>query len=266
MRIKAATIGPGVDNHHFDGTVHSVFERVCNIRLTGGGLISLVRSDVFNGPGTIRCETPSPFSFLEQLREGAAVTGRAGIVRISGSPLSIDLRPATAWRRRPEDMSNKEHLRDHWPDLWQAAAQQTPLQQLQLPSGQLSLIMKAGIPGNHIPALLGPLVGRGPGLTPAGDDVIVGFAAAQAAHHRLDGDFATWLKSSAARTTALSGWALLAAADGWFSEPILDYLQENSGQPRLLGIGDTSGPAMAIGILAGVAQVTGCRDALAEAA
>jgi len=96
------------------------------------------------------------------------------------------------------------------------------------------------------------LIGSGEGLTPAGDDCVVG---ALAAIHRLAPG---WLASRAnprgrladaawSRTTAVAREFLLEALDGRFAEPVLalltsrsDDLARDAGR-RLLAMGATSG-------------------------
>jgi hypothetical protein len=94
------------------------------------------------------------------------------------------------------------------------------------------------------------LVGLGEGLTPAGDDVLVGaLAALHAAGHPLAGDrdVAVGLRHAArTRTTDLGREFLLHAVDGEFAECVLDAVsgdrdRERRGVTALLAHGASSG-------------------------
>jgi len=102
------------------------------------------------------------------------------------------------------------------------------------------------------------LVGRGPGLTPAGDDVLAGALVAGRAtgDPRLDG----WRKGTEAalarrRTTAVSRALLHHALAGWATPELADFVtaacagEADACLRRLLAIGHTSGAALASGVL-----------------
>ena len=91
----------------------------------------------------------------------------------------------------------------------------------------------------------GRLVGLGPGLTPAGDDFLVGFMAARSfagRAHCLDPDYS--------RTTEIGGHFLKSAVKGIFSQNIIEFIRD--GNLSLLSFGASSGTAAAMGILAGM--------------
>ena len=72
------------------------------------------------------------------------------------------------------------------------------------------------------------LAGRGPGLTPLGDDILVGYLGAAA----LAGDDVTGLAECAARrTTALSSTLLRLAARGELPEPVHTLLEQGDPEP-----------------------------------
>ncbi len=103
------------------------------------------------------------------------------------------------------------------------------------------------------------LVGRGEGLTPAGDDVLAGaLVTAHAVGHRsLDG----WRSSTRAalsqrRTTAVSAGMLQAALEGWSGPELADAITALCGPDdpgaaveRLLGVGHSSGRHLLDGVL-----------------
>jgi hypothetical protein len=115
------------------------------------------------------------------------------------------------------------------------------------------------------------LVGRGPGLTPSGDDELAGalVAAFAVADPRLEGwRAATRDALLARRTTAVSRGLLHHALDGWATDQLAAYVDEactgvtGPALARLLTVGHTSGRALADG----VAHVIAARPADQEVA
>jgi hypothetical protein len=92
------------------------------------------------------------------------------------------------------------------------------------------------------------LIGRGPGLTPEGDDVVAGMAGVLAAASRHDEVAALLGHDLRRRTTALSATLLELAARGMGPEPLQAVLAGRAGAlDRLLAMGHTSGRAYARG-------------------
>jgi hypothetical protein len=103
------------------------------------------------------------------------------------------------------------------------------------------------------------LAGRGPGLTPLGDDVLVGYLAG-AALAGVDPAITFALAERAARrTTALSATLLRLAARGQLPEAAHRFLEHGDLGP-LLGFGTTSGTGIAVGLTlaVNVAGYVGC--------
>jgi len=102
------------------------------------------------------------------------------------------------------------------------------------------------------------LVGAGPGLTPAGDDVLSG--ALVAAHATDDPRLPQWRSGTRAalrarRTTAVSRGLLHHALDGWATPEVAAFVTAVCGghpgasAERLLAVGHSSGAALAAGVL-----------------
>jgi hypothetical protein len=88
--------------------------------------------------------------------------------------------------------------------------------------------------------MVGSLAGWGPGLTPAGDDLIAGYVAGLVLLHGRRSRAAWIAELAAARTTALSATLLRHAARGEVPEPVHTLLA--TGSPRdLLAFGHSSG-------------------------
>lgn len=129
------------------------------------------------------------------------------------------------------------------------------------------------VDGVDVPQRVTPaaLVGHGPGLTPAGDDVLAG--ALVAAHAVDDPRLAGWRRQtrealSGDATTAVSRALLQHAADGWAVPQLAAFVHAVcAGDPEpavgpLLAVGHTSGVALASGAL----HVLGTAGALRGAA
>jgi hypothetical protein len=91
------------------------------------------------------------------------------------------------------------------------------------------------------------LVGRGPGLTPLGDDILVGYLAGNALAGMDEAVTALQGERAAGRTTALSLTLLRLAALGQLPEAAHRLLEEGDPEP-LLRFGATSGRGIAIGL------------------
>src|SRR6185295_423560 len=89
--------------------------------------------------------------------------------------------------------------------------------------------------------------GRGPGLTPAGDDLLAGYAAGLALFADRETEAHAIAERAAARTTLLSATLLRHAARGELPEPAHALLEDGDPLP-LLAFGHTSGKALLLGL------------------
>jgi hypothetical protein len=120
------------------------------------------------------------------------------------------------------------------------------------------LTAAVGVPEIDVAALLG----RGPGLTPSGDDVLAGYLLGRRAFGAPDHVRAASVLRAASRTTALSRALLSYAVDGWCL-PQVRGLIASLGRPRpepaalqgLVAVGSSSGRALAAGVAAAAAAV-----------
>lgn len=92
------------------------------------------------------------------------------------------------------------------------------------------------------------LAGQGPGLTPAGDDLLAGYVAGLVLLHRQRKRAAYIAHEAAARTNALSATLLRHAARGEVPEAVHVLLQSGDARP-LLSFGHTSGEAWLRGLV-----------------
>ena len=100
------------------------------------------------------------------------------------------------------------------------------------------------------------MIGRGPGLTPEGDDFVAGMAGVLAAAGRHDDVAALLGTDLRRRTTALSATLLELAARGMGPEPLQAVLAGKvDALSQLLGLGHTSGRAYARGAAVGLSRL-----------
>lgn len=91
------------------------------------------------------------------------------------------------------------------------------------------------------------LAGLGPGLTPAGDDILCGYAAGLELFYGRDEEAPAIAAAAAARTTSLSATLLRHAARGELPEPAHALLERDDRGP-LLRFGGTSGRCLLFGL------------------
>ena len=121
MRLNALSAGVEAPTRRFSGVIHSIFHQACNVSLESDALLTLVSSEKGTPSQGIRLGTPPQFTFLDQLRVGQSVACRGGILRISGSELSVDLRTASLWHIDLKGLRIDLHQRDRaqaWTVAW----------------------------------------------------------------------------------------------------------------------------------------------------
>lgn len=108
------------------------------------------------------------------------------------------------------------------------------------------------------------LIGRGPGLTPAGDDALAGILLVAHAHG-VAGAVAAAVRALLTSTTAVSAALLDAAADGYAAAEVValvdaavagDPAAVARALPAVLAIGHTSGADLVIGVAAALRHLT----------
>lgn len=192
MHLEAICMGYAVPRRGFEAEVHSAFTSAANLQLVRGSrLLTLVAGEEPDLPQGIRLNTPQGFSF-EELRPGERVTCRDGILRCEQTPLTIDLRPARRWKCNllvlAADMNNPS-TSAAWQSVKQVLNERRAHAGTRLPAWQVA---EARRMSESVPDLVAStrqydlaataravatLIGLGSGLTPAGDDFLVGFLA-----------------------------------------------------------------------------------------
>jgi hypothetical protein len=281
------------------GVIHSVFGRAINIAL-GDTILSLLSADLPHMPNGVRLPAGVVAGPLQRLTPGVEVWIGAGKLLIPAYELALQLpatppwepRPAVAarrWQREALALHGRMLARyladqpDHGglsplaePLLLGTPALATPLATMALPP--LGALARAArqCDGAGVVAATCELAGLGPGLTPAGDDALTGFAAVMAllgtqlSAGVIPGEhIATAIAATARpRTTALSATLLAHAGHGEVAEHLGDLLlalAQPAGETgavrqaadRLLRFGATSGGDALLGVLLGLQAVGG---------
>ena len=203
------------------GTLHSVFDSVVNVAWHDGALLALHAPGPLAAPFAAAC-APWPAA---RLVAGDAVERCGSELRLGGHTLSwadaeiVELAIAPACASCPEPAE----LRRALPDV-------VPAEALRGPRGRAARgALARAIRGRDAVGLEGPLlglIGLGEGLTPAGDDCVVG---ALAALWRFAPELARATRPGladrlAGLTTAVGHGFVAHALGGDFSEPVLETI------------------------------------------
>ena len=198
MNLRALSIGEAVPRENFDAVIHSVFDSAVNLRLEDEDrLLTLLVSDGYELPQGIRIWKKD--ISLQTLTPGLHAAAKRGILRFDSSPLSVDMRSAPVWKCRiPElsldltspviqqawsatwDMLNKEQRLKNTnlvaDDLFQAGTGPSLSQRIRNPVTSL-LASAEGFDLQGALRAAEKMIGLGPGVTPSGDDILIGFLA-----------------------------------------------------------------------------------------
>ena len=259
--IAAERVGYALDaDLECVGAVHSVFSRAVNLEIEGE-IWTLLASDCADLPFGIRLPVRSLDTFA--IRAGGCVHARAGFIGLGrpGRRLVVDCRAAPRWAPvSPFSIASGFPAR-----LALLSQEATALAwRGSRPMARLATsTLQRGAGG--LDDALTAIIGRGPGLTPAGDDVLVGIlavlcsplsgtAGAEAAQAMLRA-----IRRLAPRTTALSGHMLGQAARGLIGRALHELLVALTGCPvavelegtirRVVKTGATSGADACMGVL-----------------
>ncbi len=196
MYLKAISIGDAIPRTDFDATVHSVFKSAVNL-ISGDTLLTLVTSNEADLPQGIRVDTPDDFSF-EIFHAGEQVACSDNILRLSS--LMIQLSDAKRWKcdlpTLQADLKNLTML-TAWRFVWQILNQRQIESNAEIIAQDLfraDETIRTGVPRKAGEAMRGifnatqqlnltdtspvrSLIGLGTGLTPNGDDLLVGYLA-----------------------------------------------------------------------------------------
>ena len=257
----------------FQGRVHSAFERVVNLERAGGGLFTLAARDVDDAPHTLVLDLPG---FGDSgVEAGERVTAIGGTLAIAGR-IAVDIDTATAWDPTlppwPDDhttvAANVALVRTRGDTLGSAVDERSAF------AAEVTAMLEQRADALRAALLCGDaeaavrhgidMLGLGPGLTPSGDDFLLGLLAAlhvpQGPAGRLAAIGAAIAAAAPRRTHAISVAALEAAATGRVRASIHAFVRAlmhgrreclQAALDDVLAIGSTSGADIVSGVLCG---------------
>jgi hypothetical protein len=294
MQFPAASLGEAVPRENFDAVIQSVFDSAVNLRLTHEDrLITVLLSDHYELPQGIRIATKGvPLHSLTpstSLRAGSdRCAARGGILRFDCFPLIIDLRGAPVWRcpvRELHTDMRADSTQAAWSTTWELLNQGQRLRSTDIIADDL-FRSKTGSPLSQ--KMSGPImqliasteqfdletaiqaaqeiVGLGPGVTPSGDDILIGFLAALWSLARENqpqlafiDSFGSALMRIASQTSEISRTYLYHATHGQFSSSLsnlAEAIARNSAVEQAtqlaMRVGHSSGMDSVMGLLIGL--------------
>lgn len=195
MYLRAISIGYAVPDGNFAASIHSVFRSALNLRLQADEhLLTLIMSGEGDLPQGIRLNAPDSFSF-EDFRLGELVICRNGLLHFEGNSLNVQLSKARRWKCDlpalkfdPADPAGSAA----WRFVWDLLNERQRLVASEIVADELlKESVRAGVSRTSSeamrdlihttrrydlnPSAAGSLIGLGPGLTPSGDDLLVGY-------------------------------------------------------------------------------------------
>jgi len=272
--------------------VHSVFQRTCNIETDSGELVTLLAPGCGNLPHGVCCAPPMGPLF-PRLRQGQAAILEDAALRVPAARLAVHLSRAAIWNgtvaaARPglpgiqacrALRELRETLREHAPDegvapaLFSSGCPRSRIERALFArmAQSLPVLARATETGDAVAVVsaLSVLVGLGAGLTPAGDDFIVGYLAALWSRSHRERGIAALLRGLAnpvgqlsLQTNAISRQMLLDALQGQFAERLADVVRSVCGGDNVAGaamraleVGHSSGADVLCGLLFGYSPV-----------
>jgi len=277
--FSAISIGSRVQPHRVAGTIHSVFADACNMECADGEIFTLLTARTPDQPGGIRLASPPHFSFRGHLSAGDRVSSHPGFLEVPDRAFIVDLRQAETWRRQLPVARDGSAASN-----WNAAADSFLTVSRETDASNSSLMMQVRDLADALSVAVSEgdwetasgamrsLIGCGPGLTPWGDDFVVGVIAGYEclsgdADHRTLMRLRGLCSERVATTSDISRSILLDAIAGHYGMPVYDLCEaiidagsdlSVTGQIRShMHIGASSGEANCYGILSGMAAACG---------
>lgn len=261
--LQAQSIGAPIATLEQSGAVHSIFEHACNIRLDTGDVVTLLVSRAGNQPQGVVLETSQGFSFQHcDLVAGQSVTLTPDKLVVEGDRLHVNLRHAHRWDV-PIPIINWSN--DAVQNALEDARHVVETSQWSQHLSCLLTDLQGAVVGEdyrRTAHIVSQLIGLGPGVTPSGDDVLIGFVAGL---HAMKSAFAQHLceavQLALPRTNDISQTFLRYACKGLVSEWVLKSLiAMAAGNAALalfstqsaLQIGHSSGLDTMQGLFAGI--------------
>ena len=272
--LTVARVGYVAPATSFDGVVHSVFARACNVACEFG-LLTIAAPALTDGPMVWRLGAGATPDFRHLFQPGERLRRRQAMAFTR--EVKLDLERAATWRPSSLPRTSTGQL---GANLQRATAALDLRRRVRSSvidrEGQASLRSLEDacrrLDIERATAEIHRLVGWGEGFTPAGDDALLGLLAALGALARADAGHLSFLQSLSAavvarvaRTAVVSGHYLRLAAQGHFNADVTDltyallagdgsddHARLREALETALDVGASSGADMVAGMIAGL--------------
>ena len=287
MYVPAISIGYAVPGVNFDASIHSAFQSALNLRLKGeGGLLTLIPASEGDLPQGIRLETPEGFS-LEEFQAGETALCRDGILHFESSSLTVQLTGANLWKcdlpALGFDPANPA-VSAAWTRVWDALNKRQRLSASEIVAEELlrspewaqtGVAHRVGKAMRDLlnttrryeltnPSTVESLIGLGPGLTPSGDDLLVGYitglwCTAKDRNERVQfiSGFGRTIIDLSEKTNDISRTYLYHAVRGQVSSRLANLTEAICSGDNSKHLHETAQTAMSVGHTSGMEVVTG---------
>jgi uncharacterized protein DUF2877 len=291
MYLPAISIGYAVPDGNFGASVHSAFKSALNLRLNEeSNLLTLVAASEGDLPQGLRVDTPEGFSF-EAFQVHEPVICRDSILRFEKNSLTVQLSGARRWKCDLPALkfdSTNPAVSAAWSFVWAAVNERQRLSEAEVVAQELfHESRQAGVPHRAGKAMrelihatrrydltdtsaIQALIGLGSGLTPSGDDLIVGYLAGLWCIVGSGSERAQFISSLgktiialSSKTNDISRTYLYHAARGQVSSRLADLAEGICRGENPEGLGEIAEAAMRVGHTSGMDAVTGLLIGLA---
>ena len=287
MHLSAISIGYAVPAEDFDASVHSAFQSALNLRLIGEeGLLTLIASEEGDLPQGIRLDLPEGFSF-EEFQTGERAVCRDGVLHFENSPLAVQLNEARRWKcdlPALEFDPKNPVVAAAWSLVWEALNRRQRRMESEIVAEDLfrsstpvlkdisqrvseamhDLLLATRRYELTDAAAVASLIGLGPGLTPSGDDILIGYMAGLWCTVQARSERAQYISSLGERiihlshqTNDISRTYLYHAVGGQISSRLANLAEAICRGADPGSLHETAETAMSIGHTSGMDTVSG---------
>jgi Protein of unknown function (DUF2877) len=283
--LTALSIGyrvPGADPQMRRYRVHSRFRHALNLTRGDGDLLTLLDARYENSPAAIRVATPAGWDWRDRAASALPVVQEPGALCGDGWRISLDR--AVRWEQpcfdgRCDTLPVPRIYTALAAELRRHVGEQDLRSALQLlpgwPAGGREVALALDDDFQHLQQQVARLVGFGTGLTPDGDDFLLGYLAVLrpwlcfetiTTHHAL---LKQLIATQLTQTTDISRHYLGMALQGHFSEPITRLISAISRSAdgeeirfaacRAMQVGSASGADSVAGVIGGIQTLQAAR-------
>jgi len=227
-------------------TVHSMFEKGLNIVDQHGELIFAGTDENGTFPFGILLDPQTKQTIKTHIQVGDTLTVRHN--RLSHNHFDMLLNSKTLPLNMDFERANITQLKENFQHISFKSYESTDFQRARM----LSFINRLHDPTEHLDETFRYFIGRGQGLTPTGDDILVGILYGHFINNFIEYKHLETLKALIKEplTTIVSKRFLTCALDGLFSSKItaLQYDPSIESMKRLIDVGSSSGMDTLYGI------------------